>query len=163
MIVPGGGLSLAAVGTGQSKAHQAVDGTKWVAAKPDFLVHVNVLSALFRGKFLALLTAAHDEGRLKFFGHLAPLSDKKPFKRFLGPLRRIDWVVYCKDPFGGPEQVLRYLSRYTHRVAISNRRLIAADDGGVNRWVGTVVRGERVGTKTQRHQTRPLLPPTSGF
>jgi hypothetical protein len=121
MIVPGGGLS--------------EDGSKWVSAKPDFLVHVNLLSALFRGKFLALLTQAHREGRLKFLGRLAGLADKKTFKRLVGPLYRIDWHVYCKDPFGGPEQVLRYLSRYTHRVAISNRRLVAADDGGVSfRW-----------------------------
>ena len=82
-----------------------------------------------------MLTAAHAAGRLQFFGNLAPLADKKTFKRFLAPLRRIKWVVYCKEPFAGPEAVLRYLSRYTHRVAISNRRLIAADDGGVSfRW-----------------------------
>jgi hypothetical protein len=98
-------------------------------------VHVNVLARLFRGKFLAMLTKAHAAGRLQFFGNLAPLADKKTFKRFLAPLRRIKWVVYCKEPFAGPEAVLCYLSRYTHRVAISNRRLIAADDGGVSfRW-----------------------------
>jgi hypothetical protein len=97
------------------------DGAEWISAKPDFLVHVNALRRLFRGKVLGLLTEAHAEGRLQFFGHLVPLTDKKPFRRFLAPLRRIDWVVYCKDPFGGPQQVLRYLSRYTHRVAISNR------------------------------------------
>jgi hypothetical protein len=121
MIVPGGGLS--------------DDGAKWIAAKPDFLVHVNVLRRLLRGKVLGLLTEAHAAGRLQFFGNLAPLADKKTFKRFLAPLRRIKWVVYCKEPFAGPEAVLRYLSRYTHRVAISNRRLIVADDGGVSfRW-----------------------------
>ena len=118
MIVPGGGLS--------------DDGAKWISAKPDFLVHVNVLRRLLRGKVLGLLTAAQAAGRLQFFGNLAPLADKKTFKRFLAPLRRIKWVVYCKEPFAGPEAVLRYLSRYTHRVAISNRRLIAADDGGVS-------------------------------
>jgi len=92
-------------------------------------------SRLLRGKVLGLLTAAHAAGRLQFFGNLTPLADKKTFKRFLAPLRRIKWVVYCKEPFAGPEAVLRYLSRYTHRVAISNRRLIAADDGGVSfRW-----------------------------
>ena len=128
MIVPGGGLS--------------DDGSRWIAAKSDFLVHVNVLRSLFRGKVLGLLTEAHAQRRLQVFGHLAPLADKKTFWRFLGPLRRIDWVVYCKDPFGGPEQVLRYLSRYTHRVAISNRRLIAADDGGVSfRWKDYRVEG----------------------
>ena len=121
MIVPGGGLS--------------DEGTKWIAAKPDFLVHVNVLRDLFRGKFLGLLTKAHADGRLRFFGANAGLADKKTFKRFLGPLRHIPWVVYVKEPFAGPEQVLRYLSRYTHRVAISNRRLVSADDGSIAfRW-----------------------------
>ena len=109
-----------------------------------------MLRSLFRGKVLGLLTEAHAEGRLQFFGTLAPLADKKTFKRFLAPLRRIDWVVYCKDPFGGPAQVLRYLSRYTHRVAISNRRLVAADDGGVSfRWKDYRIEGpERWKTMT---------------
>jgi putative transposase/transposase-like zinc-binding protein len=139
MIVPGGGLS--------------DDGSRWIAAKPDFLVHVNVLRRLFRGKVLGLLTDAHAEGRLQFFGHLAALTDKTTFKRFLAPLRRIKWVVYCKDPFGGPEQVLRYLSRYTHRVAISNRRLVAADDGGVSfRWKDYRIDGPK------RWKTMTLLP-----
>jgi hypothetical protein len=121
MIVPGGGLS--------------DDATRWVSSRSNFLVHVRVLARLFRGKYLAMLTKAHGEGRLKFFNTHAGLADKRSFKRFLAPLRRIKWVVYCKDPFAGPEQVLRYLSRYTHRVAISNRRLVAADDGGVSfRW-----------------------------
>ena len=121
MIVPGGGLS-----------H---DGSRWISSPSNFLVHVNVLARLFRGKLLAMLTQAHREARLKFFNTHAQLADKRVFKRFLAPLRRIKWVVYCKDPFAGPEQVLRYLSRYTHRVAISNRRLLAADDGGVSfRW-----------------------------
>ena len=110
MIVPGGGLSL--------------DNARWVAARSNFLVHVNVLARLFRGKMLAMLVQAHDAGALKFFTGLA---DKRTFKRFIAPLRRIKWVVDCKAPFAGPEQVLRYLSRYTHRVAISNRRLVAAD------------------------------------
>ena len=121
MIVPGGGLS--------------DDGSRWISSPSNFLVHVNVLARLFRGKLLAMLTQAHVEGRLKFFNTHAQLADKRVFKRFLAPLRRIKWVVYCKDPFAGPQQVLRYLSRYTHRVAISNRRLVAADDGGVAfRW-----------------------------
>ena len=117
MIVPGGGLSF--------------DNARWVAARPDFLIHVKVLARLFRGKMLAMLMAAYDDGELKFFNSHAGLADKKTFKRFIAPLRRIKWVVYCKAPFAGPEQVLRYLSRYTHRVAISNRRLIAADDGAI--------------------------------
>ena len=85
---------------------------------------------------LAMLSDAHATGQLTFFNNHAGLADKKTFKRFLAPLRHIDWVVYCKPPFAGPKQVLRYLSRYTHRVAISNRRLVASDDGGVSfrRW-----------------------------
>jgi hypothetical protein len=121
MIVPGGGLSL--------------DGARWVAARSNFLAHVNVLARLFRGKMLAMLLHAHDAGQLKFFNTHTGLTDKRTFKRFISPLRRIKWVVYCKAPFAGPKQVLRYLSRYTHRVAISNRRLIAADDTGITfRW-----------------------------
>jgi hypothetical protein len=121
MIVPGGGLSL--------------DGARWVASRSNFLVHVNVLARLFRGKMLAMLMAAHDAGQLRFFNTHAGLADKSTFKRFIAPLRHTKWVVYCKAPFAGPQQVLRYLSRYTHRVAISNRRLVAADDAGVAfRW-----------------------------
>src|SRR3979490_1655907 len=128
MIVPGGGLSL--------------DGTRWVASRSNFLVHVNLLARLFRGKMLAMLTEAYDAGQLTFFNTLAGLADKRTFKRFIAPLRRIKWVVYCKAPFAGPEQVLRYLSRYTHRVAISNRRLIAADDGAIAfRWKDYRVNG----------------------
>jgi Putative transposase/Transposase zinc-binding domain len=121
MIVPGGGLSL--------------DNTRWIAARSNFLVHVNVLARLFQGKMLAMLMHAHSAGELKFFNTHAGLADKKTFKRFIAPLRRIQWVVYCKAPFAGPEQVLRYLSRYTHRVAISNRRLVAADSEAIAfRW-----------------------------
>jgi len=121
MIVPGGGLSQ--------------DGSRWLFGRPGFLVHVNVLSRLFRGRFLAMLVKAHTQDRLRFFGDHAALADRRAFKRFLAPLRNIDWVVYTKNPFGGPEQVLRYLSRYTHRVAISNRRLVSADDNGIAfRW-----------------------------
>jgi hypothetical protein len=98
-------------------------------------VHVNVLARLFRGKMLAMLMDAHGAGRLQFFNTHAGLAHKRTFKRFIAPLRHIKWVVYCKAPFAGPQQVLRYLSRYTHRVAISNRRLVAADDDGIAfRW-----------------------------
>jgi hypothetical protein len=84
---------------------------------------------------LAMLSDAHDAGRLQFFKTHAGLADKRTFKRFIGPLRHIKWVVHCKAPFAGPQQVLRYLSRYTHRVAISNRRLIAADNTAIAfRW-----------------------------
>ena len=121
MIVPGGGLS--------------PDGSRWIASRPRFLVHVNVLSRLFQGRFLAMLAKAHAEGQLTFFNTHAVLADRRAFKKFLAPLRMIDWVVHTKDPFAGPQQVLRYLSRYTHRVAISNRRLISADDNGIAfRW-----------------------------
>jgi len=121
MIVPGGGISL--------------DGTRWVAARANFLVHVNVLARLFQGKMLAMLMHAHAAGEMKFFNAHAGLADKRTFKRFIAPLRHIKWVVYCKAPFAGPKQVLRYLSRYTHRVAISNRRLVAADNEAIAfRW-----------------------------
>src|SRR4249920_3950880 len=129
MIVPGGGLSL--------------DGARWVAARSNFLVHVKVLTRLFRGKMLAMLMHAHNAGQLTFFNAHAGLADKRTFKRFIAPLRRIKWVVDCKAPFAGPEQVLRYLSRYTHRVAISNRRLVAADDDAIAfRWKDYRVDGQ---------------------
>ena len=105
-------------------------------------MHVKVLARLFRGKMLAMLMHAHDAGELKFFNTHAELADKRTFKRFIAPLRRIKWVVDCKAPFAGPEQVLRYLSRYTHRVAISNRRLVAADDDAIAfRWKDCRVNG----------------------
>ena len=121
MIVPGGGLS--------------EDGGRWISSRPGFLVHVKVLSRLFRGRLLTMLTEAHAQDRLRFFGDHVALADKRAFKRFLAPLRRREWVVYTKEPFAGPQAVLRYLSRYTHRVAISNRRLVAADANGIAlRW-----------------------------
>ena len=121
MIVPGGGLS--------------EDGGRWISSRPAFVVPVRVLSRLFRGRLLAMLAEAHAHDRIKFFGDHAALADKRAFKRFLAPLRRREWVVYTKEPFAGPEQVLRYLSRYTHRVAISNHRLVAADANAIAfRW-----------------------------
>jgi len=101
-----------------------------------------VLSCLFRRLLLKKLTAAHAAGQLQFFGKHAELADSKAFAAYLRPLRNSDWVVYCKHPFGGPQEVLRYLARYTHRVAISNRRLIAADDNGVTfKWKDYRVEG----------------------
>jgi hypothetical protein len=121
MIVPGGGFSL--------------DGKRWISCRPRYLLPVEVLSALFRRLLLEKLLAAHAAGKLQFFGKHAQLSNAKAFAAYLRPLRNSDWVVYCKEPFGGPEEVLRYLARYTHRVAISNRRLIACDAKGVTfKW-----------------------------
>ena len=117
MIVPGGGISL--------------DGSSWISSSEDYLLPVPVLSRLFRGKMLALLKAAHAEGRLQFFGRSAELSDKAAFNTFLEPLYHTRWHVYAKRPFEGPQQVLAYLARYTHRVAISNNRLVSADEAGI--------------------------------
>jgi hypothetical protein len=117
MIVPGGGLS--------------PDGKRWIAAKPNFFLPVLVLSKLFRRLMLEKLAAAHKAGRLTFFGEHAHLVDAMAFADFLAPLKKTKWFVYSKRPFAGPKAVLAYLSRYTHRVAISNSRLIAADEESV--------------------------------
>jgi Putative transposase/Transposase zinc-binding domain len=117
MIVPGGGLSR--------------DGTRWISARPGFLLPVRVLAKLFRRLFLAGLTVLHAAGRLAAFGSLAPLAERRAFLRHLAPVRTKRWVVYAKPPFAGPAAVLAYLSRYTHRVAISNRRLVGFDAAGV--------------------------------
>jgi len=120
-IVPGGGLSL--------------DGKRWVSCKPGFFLSVRVLSRLFRRRFLEALEEAYRAGKLQFFGDCAGLADPKSFARWLTPLRKIEWVVYAKRPFAGPEAVLAYLSRYTHRVAIANSRLVALDERGVTfKW-----------------------------
>jgi hypothetical protein len=120
-VVPGGGPSL--------------DGTRWVACRPGFFLPVRVLSRLFRRLFLDALRGAFDAGALGFFGALADLAEPTAFARRLRELRRVDWVVYAKPPFGGPEQVLAYLGRYTHRVAIANSRLISVSTTGVAfRW-----------------------------
>jgi Putative transposase/Transposase zinc-binding domain len=127
-IVPGGGISL--------------DETRWISCRPGFFLPVRVLSRLFRRLFLEKLVAAHTAGRLRFFGHHAHLANHHPFAAYLAPLRKIEWVVYSKRPFGGPEAVLAYLSRYTHRVAIANSRLVALDDGGVTfKWKDYRVKG----------------------
>jgi len=113
MIVPGGGISL--------------DGSRWIAKRPDFFLPVRVLSKLFRRLMIERLVAAHAAGRLTFYGAHAALRNAKAFAAYLAPLKRTRWFVYAKRPFAGPKAVLAYLSRYTHRVAISNRRLMAAD------------------------------------
>ena len=129
-IVPGGGLSPdkgnAPVAGGQPKAQ-----VKWIACRPGFFLPIKVLQRLYRRLFLEKLGAAHASGRLRFFGTLAPLADARAFAMHLAPVRRAEWIVYAKKPFAGPEQVLRYLARYTHRIAISNRRLAALDDRSV--------------------------------
>ena len=120
-IVPGGGLSF--------------DGERWVACKPGFFLPVRVLLRLFRRRFLEELSQAHRTGQLQFFGEYAQLSDVDAFADWLAPIRTCEWVVYAKRPFAGPAAVLAYLSRYTHRVAISNSRLVALDERGVTfKW-----------------------------
>ena len=138
-IVPGGGLS--------------PDGERWVACKPGFFLPVRVLSRLFRRRFLEELTKAHEAGQLRFFGEFAGLVETDVFARWLWPLRNCEWVVYAKRPFAGPAAVLAYLSRYTHRVAISNRRLVALDKNGVTfRWKDYRNKGR------SRHKTMTLSP-----
>jgi hypothetical protein len=117
MIVPGGGI--------------APDGSRWISSRPAFLLPVRVLGKLFRRLFLTRLFQLHDAGRLIFFGAMSHLAERRAFVHHLSPARRKRWVVYAKAPFAGPEAVLAYLSRYTHRVAISNSRLIRFDEAGV--------------------------------
>jgi Putative transposase/Transposase zinc-binding domain len=136
-IVPGGGL--------------APNGEQWVACKPGFFLSVRVLSRLFRRRFLEELALAHRAGRLQFFGEHATLADASVFARWLTPLRQCEWVVYAKRPFAGPEAVLAYLSRYTHRVAIANSRLVAMDERGVTfGWKDYRAKGKT------RHKTMTL-------
>jgi hypothetical protein len=121
IIVPGGGLS--------------PDGQHWIACRPGFFLSVRVLSRLFRRLFLERLTAAYQAGRLEFFANLAALAEPAAFKSHLDALQKVEWVVYAKRPFGGPDAVLAYLSRYTHRIAIANSRLVAFDGECVTfRW-----------------------------
>jgi len=135
-VVPGGGIG----GEG-----------KWVSCRSGFFLPVRVLSRLFRRLFLEKLTAAHDAGCLQFFGNHSHLADAKAFADYLHPLRKMEWVVYAKKPFAGPEAVLAYLSRYTHRVAISNSRLIACNNKGVTfKWKDYRAKGQT------RHKTMTL-------
>jgi hypothetical protein len=126
---------------------------RWVRCRPGFLLPVRVLSRLFRRLLLAGLTAAHAAGRLAFFGDLAGLKDARAFANHLAPVRRKDWFVYAKPPFAGPKAVLAYLSRYTHRVAISNSRLLGATDEGVTFRVKDYRRCGR-----ERYRTMTLPP-----
>jgi hypothetical protein len=136
-IVPGGGLS--------------PEGDRWIACKPGFFLSVRVLSRLFRRRFLEELDHAHRAGRLQFFGEHAELADAQAFAKWLAPLRQCEWVVYAKRPFAGPAAVLAYLSRYTHRVAIANSRLVAMNEHGVTfGWKDYRAKG------TTRHKTMTL-------
>jgi hypothetical protein len=138
-IVPGGGLSL--------------DGQRWLACKPGFFLPVRVLSRLFRRRFLEELVKAYRAGDLQFFGEYAELANAKTFAEWLAPMGKCEWVVYAKRPFAGPAAVLAYLSRYTHRVAISNSRLISMDEAGVTfRWKDYRAKGKT------RHKTMTLAP-----
>jgi hypothetical protein len=138
-IVPGGGLS--------------PEGTSWVACRSGFFLPVRVLSRLFRRRFLEQLEHLHRAGRLQFFGEHSALADAKTFAAWLAPLRKCEWVVYAKRPFAGPAAVLAYLSRYTHRVAISNSRLISLDARGVTfRWKDYRAKGH------SRHKAMTLEP-----
>ena len=138
-IIPGGGLSL--------------DGERWVACRPGFFLPVRVLSQLFRRLFLEKLSDAHRAGKLQFFGEHQVLAEQKDFTDWLKPLRQIGWVVYVKRPFAGPDAVLAYLSRYTHRVAIANSRLIAMDEQGVTfKWKDYRAK------ERYRHKTMTLVP-----
>jgi len=130
-VIAGGGLS--------------PDADRWVSCRPGFFLPVRVLSALFRNRFVATLEKLYASGQMQFFGAQEALGEHEAFHRFLGSLRQMDWVVYAKPPFGGPAQVLEYLGRYTHRVAISNERLVSVgEDGAVTfRW------------KDYRHRQRP--------
>jgi hypothetical protein len=142
-IVPGGGL--------------ASDGKTWLACRPGFFLPVRVLSRLFRRRFLEELLRVHQAGKLQFFGEHAALADAQAFRAWLTPLRQCEWVVYAKRPFAGPQAVLAYLSRYTHRVAISNSRLLALDERGVTfKWKDYRVKAHATGQT--RHKTMTLAP-----
>jgi hypothetical protein len=120
-VVPAGGI--------------APDGSQWIPCRQKFFLPVRVLSRLFRGKLLAFLREAYAKGQVQFSGQLAALADPTRFQTWLRTLKKSDWVVYAKPPFGGPEHVLKYLARYTHRVAISNGRLVSSEQGQVSfRW-----------------------------
>jgi hypothetical protein len=136
-IVPGGGLG--------------PDSQRWIACRPGFFLPIRVLSRLFRRLFLEKLAAAHAQGRLAFFGDLAHLAAPTAFASNLAPLRRAEWVVYAKRPFGGPAAVLAYLARYTHRTAIANSRLVSMDEHAVHfRW-----KDYRTADPSTRSSSRP--------
>src|SRR5260370_188810 len=146
MMVPGGGIW--------------VDGERWIGCRPGLFLPVRVLSRLFRRLVLEKLAAAHGAGALQFFGKHAALIHAQAFAAYLAPLRNSEWVVYSKRPFGGPADVLRYLARYTHRVAISNRRLVALDDKGVTfKWKDYRLDGPQRYNKLMTLDTPDFIPP----
>ena len=137
-VVPGGGLSL--------------DHTRWISSHPRFILPVKVLSSVFRDKFLDGLKQAHLTNKLRLYGNCKALSDGPAFAAFVDELSAQDWVVYAKPPFGGAEHVLQYLARYTHRVAISNHRIVSVDDSNVTfRWKD-YAHGNRESTSTLTHE-----------
>jgi hypothetical protein len=133
-VIPGGGLSF--------------DEQRWIPCRKNFFLPVRVLSALFQGKFLSYLKEAFQKGTLSFHGQLQSLAHPNPWRQFLRSLRQHDWVVYTKPPFGGAHQVLKYLARYTHRVAISNQRLISLEEGKVRFWWKDYRNGHKQHTMT---------------
>jgi hypothetical protein len=139
-VVPGGGLSL--------------DETRWVRCQPGFFLPVKMLSRFFRGKFLAMLKTAHRRGELTLAGRLQPLASPAAFNSWLTPIYQKEWVVYAKPPWNGPQQVLKYLARYTHRVAIGNSRLVSIDNGQVS---------FRYKDYRNQHQQRTLKLPATEF
>jgi hypothetical protein len=133
-VIPGGGIS--------------DDGERWVSCRKQFFLPVRILSRLFRGKFLHHLKSAYESGKLSFFGEIKRLEDPEAFRVHLAPLYKEDWFVYCRPPFGSPAQVMKYLSRYTHRVAISNYRLVDVKDGKVSFYWKDYAKGCRRRTLT---------------
>ncbi len=143
-VVPGGGLS--------------PDGSRWIPCREGFFLPVRILSRVFRGKFLSLLRKAYQRGKLRFYGELKPLEEPEHFERWLDATVKTEWVVYAKPPFGGPEQVLKYLARYTHRVAISNDRLIALEDGRVRfHWKDYAARQRPENDDARRGRIHPAI------
>jgi hypothetical protein len=130
-VVPGGGLAVPAKTSGNVATDPGDQAPRWVSCRPNWFLPVKVLSPVFRGKYLAALRAAHQAGQLQFAGSTLPLASPAAWKTSIRALYQKDWVVYAKEPFGGPEQVLKYLTGYTHRVALSNHRLVKLEDGHV--------------------------------
>ncbi len=130
-VVPGGGLAVPTPATGETASESAAEAPRWVSCRPNWLLPVPVLRRVFRGKYLAALRQAYLAGELQFAGSTQPLANQRAWRTLVRALYQKEWVVYAKEPFGGPEQVLKYLTGYTHRVALSNRRLVKLQDDRV--------------------------------